>query len=253
MISINGFEEENDTFRGKGTFQKIMASMDILRKFSLLFGVSLTVTSKNINTMMDIDFYDCLISKGVKLGWSFHYMPVGRDPSLDLMISYEQRKELGQFIYKLRNSRPIFIADFWNDGFLVGGCMAGGKHYLHITNKGEVEPCVFCHFAIDNIKEKSLHQVIQSPFFMDIKKEIPYEGNMLRPCMLIDRPEVFIKHYFKHFPNPTHNGAVTFVTNLSHFLQKRSKAGEYLLNKAWENKEYCGLYTMDPKYYNAIP
>ncbi len=72
-------------------------------------------------------------------------MPVSRNPALELMLSGAQRKELGQFIYKVRNSRPFFIADFWKDGALIGGCMASGQQYLHITYRAEVEPCVVCH------------------------------------------------------------------------------------------------------------
>ncbi|MDZ7836561.1 MAG: SPASM domain-containing protein [Actinomycetota bacterium] len=44
--------------------------------------------------------------------------------------------------------------------------MAGGKNYLHVNVNGDVEPCVFVHFAADNIKEKSLEEVLTSDFFM---------------------------------------------------------------------------------------
>jgi len=165
LLSINGFEDSNDSIRGKGNFQTVVQAMDLLKDRGVLFGVSLTATSRNLDSMLDLAFYDFLIEKGAKIGWVFQYMPVGRNPTLELMLSGAQRKELGQFIYKVRNSRPFFIADFWNDGALIGGCMAGGQQYLHITNRAEVEPCVFCHFAVDSIREKSLLDVLRSPFF----------------------------------------------------------------------------------------
>ncbi|MGA2479247.1 MAG: radical SAM protein, partial [Spirochaetia bacterium] len=200
ILSLNGFEEENDSIRGKGNFKAVTSACEILRDRRLLFGVSLTATSRNIDSLTDPTFYDFLIAKGAKIGWIFHYMPVGRNPNVDMMLSPEKRRDLGQFIYKLRNSRPFFIVDFWNDGPMVGGCMAGARHYLHITNTGDVEPCVFCHFAVDNIRDKSLEEVIHSPFFLDIKKGIPYDGNVLRPCMMVDRPEVFRALYLRHRP-----------------------------------------------------
>ena len=174
LLSVNGFEEANDAIRGPGNFQAVVRAFDVLRERGILFGVSLTATSQNIDSMTDPTFYDFLIEKGAKIGWLFQYMPVGHDPTLDLMLSPEQRKKLGQFIYQVRNSRPFFIADFWNDGALIGGCMAGGKQYIHITNRAEVEPCVFCHFSVDSIKDKSLHEVLRSPFFTDIRNGIPY-------------------------------------------------------------------------------
>ncbi|MDI6689061.1 MAG: hypothetical protein QME54_01310 [Actinomycetota bacterium] len=34
---------------------------------------------------------------------------------------------------------PILLVDFWDDGPLVEGCLAGGKLYVHINN--DLRPC----------------------------------------------------------------------------------------------------------------
>ena len=34
--------------------------------------------------------------------------------------------------------KPIFMLDFQNDGEYVGGCIAGGRRYLHINANGDV-------------------------------------------------------------------------------------------------------------------
>ena len=44
--------------------------------------------------------------------------------------------------------------DFQNDGEFVGGCIAGGRRYLHINAAGDVEPCVFIHYSNANIREQ---------------------------------------------------------------------------------------------------
>ena len=191
--------------------------------------------------------------EGAKIGWVFQYMPVGRNPTLDLMLSPEQRKALGQFIYKVRNSRPFFIVDFWNDGALMGGCMSGGQQYLHITNRAEVEPCVFCHFSLDSIRDKSLHEVVRSPFFTDIRSRIPYDGNVLRPCMMVDRPDVFRAHVQKHGPRPTHAGAETLVTTLAEGLDRRAEQVRAVMDPVWQHKDFATFYTFDPRWYNALP
>ena len=45
--------------------------------------------------------------------------------------------------------------DFQNDAEYVGGCIAGGRHYLHINAKGDVDPCVFIHYSNCNIQEST--------------------------------------------------------------------------------------------------
>jgi MoaA/NifB/PqqE/SkfB family radical SAM enzyme len=253
LVSINGFELDNDGIRGAGNFKAVSEAFDRLKARGIFFGVSLTATSRNMNAMTDPAFYDWLIAKGAKLGWVFQYIPVGRTPSLELMISPEQRAALGQFVYALRNSRPFFIADFWNDGALVGGCMAGGKQYLHITNRGDVEPCVFCHFSVDNIREKSLHEVIRSPFFTDIRNGIPYDGNLLRPCMMVDRPDVFRSHVQKHAPRPSHAGAESLVEGLAGGLDERAGRVRQVMDRVWHGGDFASFFTFDPRWYNAIP
>ena len=81
------------------------------------------------------------------------------------VIRPEQRAYLAERIPHLRKYKPLPIADFWNDGELTSGCIAGGRSYFHINTRGDVEPCAFAHFAVDNIRDKRLLDVLHSPFF----------------------------------------------------------------------------------------
>ena len=90
----------------------------------------------------------------------------------------------------IRNTRPLLVADFWGDGTLTGGCLSGGRKYIHINNKGDVEPCIFAHFATDNIKDKPLLDCLCSDFFKDLRRMQPFGKNLLRPCPIIDHPAV---------------------------------------------------------------
>ena len=76
--------------------------------------------------------------------------------------------------------------DFWNDGEYVGGCIAGGRSYLHINANGDVEPCAFIHYSDSNIREKTLLEAYTSPMFMEYHNNQPFNDNMLRPCPLLD-------------------------------------------------------------------
>lgn len=233
-VSIEGFEEETDGRRGKGTFQAIMRAMDSLRQHGIIFGFSAMVTRYNVDTIISDAFNDMLVEKGAYLGWHFLYMPVGRDPDLSLMPTPEQRDLLRRMgAARIRATRPMFVMDFWNDAPYVGGCIAAGRDYFHITSHGDVEPCIFTHFAVDNVKEKSLKEVLESPFFRGIRARQPYSQNLLRPCMLIDHPHVFREIYQAYHPYPTHPGAETLVGELAAGLDRYSQEAAAILEEAW--------------------
>ncbi|MCX7918285.1 MAG: radical SAM protein [bacterium] len=233
-ISVEGFEKETDDRRGKGTFQKIINAMQELRKAGVLFGFSCTVTRENNEFVVSDEFVDFYEKQGCFLGWYFNYVPIGKRPALELMPTPEQRIHRINRLAELRKTKSILLADFWNDGNLVGGCIAGGRNYLHINSHGDVEPCVFVHFATDNIKNKSLVEVLKSPLFAEIRKRQPYSHNHYRPCMIIDNPEVLREIVEKTGAYPTHPGAETVVTQLRHQLDEYANQYGALANIAWE-------------------
>ena len=191
-LSVEGYEETNDGRRGEGVFQKVMHAMDIMKANGLLYGVSICYTSKNIEVVTSDEFLDMLIEKGCRLAWYFHYMPVGNDAALDLLPSNEQREYMYHRVREIRGmktGKQIFAMDFQNDAEFVGGCIAGGKNYLHINPNGDVEPCVFIHYSGANIKEKSLLDCLQQPLFMQYHNNMPFNDNMLRPCPMLENPE----------------------------------------------------------------
>ncbi|GAH67635.1 unnamed protein product, partial [marine sediment metagenome] len=176
---LGGFEKETDRRRGKGAWARIMKSMDVLNDNGVLFGFSVTATRDNNELVVSDEFVDLLIEKGAFVGWYFNYIPIGKEPDMELMPTPEQRDYRRKRILEIRKSKKLIAADFWNDGPLVNGCMAGGKNYLHINANGDVEPCVFVHFAADNIKGKSLTDILTSDFFMAFRKRQPYTENHL--------------------------------------------------------------------------
>ena len=187
-ISVEGFEEATDFRRGKGTFQAVVRAMEILRSKKLPFGISCCYTSKNAEVIGSEEYFDQMIAWGAKFAWFFTYMPVGKDAVPELMATAEQRKFMYERIRAFRQTKPLFTMDFWNDGEYVGGCIAGGRAYLHINANGDIEPCAFIHYSDSNIKEKTLLEAYQSPLFMKYRENQPFNENHLRPCPLLDNP-----------------------------------------------------------------
>ena len=88
-----------------------------------------------------------------------------------------------------RSTKAIFSMDFQNDAQYVGGCIAGGRRYLHINANGDVDPCVFIHYSNANIYKESLLDALKSPIFMAYHDGQPFNENMLRPCPMLENPQ----------------------------------------------------------------
>lgn len=189
-ISIEGFEEATDDRRGQGTYQKVIQAMAILKKKHLPFGLSCCYTSQNLDSISSYDFIDQMVEWGAKFVWYFHYMPVGNDAVPALLPNPEQREFMYHRIRDIRATKPIFAMDFQNDGEYVGGCIAGGRRYLHINANGDCDPCVFIHYSDSNIREKTLLECLQSPIFMAYHDGQPFNENHLRPCPMLENPEL---------------------------------------------------------------
>ncbi|MCK5157180.1 MAG: radical SAM protein [Spirochaetales bacterium] len=239
-ISIEGFEKETDGRRGKGVYKKIMRAMDYLREAGVLFGMSVTYMRSNIGTVTDESFVKHFIDKGIVFAWYFMFMPVGKDPILDLVPTPEQRVACGKKIAELRTELPVFMADFWNDGPAAGGCLAGGRSYFHILNSGRIEPCVFAHFGQDNIRDKTIFEAVNSPFFKAIRNRFPYNenGNLKRPCMIIDNPQVLRDVVDEYLVPAGHEHSEDLIHDkkVVEWIDSYAESFRKLTDKEWEEQ-----------------
>ena len=162
----------------------------MLREYKLPFGISTCYTSANYADISSEQFFDMMIDMGAMFVWFFHYMPVGNEAVPALLPTPEQRKIVYERIRAFRNTKPIFSMDFQNDAEYVGGCIAGGRNYLHINAAGDVEPCVFIHYSNVNIHDCSLLDALKSPLFMAYHDGQPFNKNMLRPCPMLENPQI---------------------------------------------------------------
>ena len=189
-ISAEGNEHTTDARRGEGVYFKIERAMDLLRKHHLPFGISCCWTSQNADAVATEENIDWMIEKGALFCWYFHFMPVGRDASPELIPTPEQRERMYHFVRDMREKKPLFTLDFQNDGEFVDGCIAGGRRYLHINAAGDVEPCVFIHYSNANIREVSLLDALRSPLFMKYYEGQPFNDNGLMPCPMLENSDI---------------------------------------------------------------
>ena len=192
-ISLEGSPEVNDLRRGAGVYGKVMHAMELLKENGLIFGTSICYTSKNCESVTNKEFVKLMVDKGCRYAMYFHYMPVGNEASLELLPTPEQRmyiKDRIREIRKLENGEGLFTMDFQNDGEFVGGCIAGGRNYFHINANGDAEPCVFIHYSGANIRTHSLLEILKQPLFMAYHNNQPFNENHLRPCPMLENPEI---------------------------------------------------------------
>lgn len=236
-ISVEGFEKETDARRGKGTYQAVLRAMEILQRKRLPFGFSACYHRNNTDIIGSEAFFDHMVDRGCKFGWLFTYIPVGRDAVPDLIVTAEQREFMDRKVREYRRTKPIFAVDFWNDGEYVGGCIAGGRCYLHISAAGDVEPCAFIHYSNANIRDVSLLEALKSPLFTQYRNNQPFNGNHLRPCPLLDNPECLIQMVHASNATSTELMAPEDVDDLAAKCADAAKVWAPVAQKLWEEAD----------------
>jgi hypothetical protein len=142
---------------------------------------------------------------------------------MDLMPTPQQRLELWRRSWEIICEKRFFLADFWNHGTAVDGCIAAGGFdgggYLHINWNGSVTPCVFVPYSPVNIKEiyargGTLTDAWADPFFAGIRDwQANYKngngqhGNWLAPCIIRDHHHDFRRLLIEHEPDPSDSSA----------------------------------------------
>jgi MoaA/NifB/PqqE/SkfB family radical SAM enzyme len=189
FLSIEGYREDTDSRRGDGIYDKVIASMDLLKKHDIGFGFSICYHSRNYEVVSSKEFLNFLVGKGAWFGWMFNYLPIGSDADISFCCSAEQRAYVKGRIETYCLENRYTIIDFANSGHKAFGCVAAGSDFAHINANGDMEPCAFCHYSDANIKNMSLVDALRSPFFRNFRQHKPFSKNNMRPCPIMDVPD----------------------------------------------------------------
>ena len=249
-FSLEGWRERTDTRRGKGVFDKVLAGMERLRKAGVPYGMSLTATCENAEEILSDEFMDYFYKEqGVIYSWIFHYMPIGRSVSLDLMPTPQQRLWMWHKSWELIREKSYFLADFWNHGTVCDGCLSAGSDtgggYFYIDWNGTVSPCVFMPYSPININDayrdgKTLNDVWQEPFFASLRDwQKSYKnsnGNWLMPCPIRDHHADLRKMIAVHHPEPSDESAQEALLDLDYAagMDRYDRAYQTLSDVIWQ-------------------
>ena len=241
QLSIEGTPDTNDARRGIGHYDAVMKAMDLFKKYGIVYGTSICYTRNNIEAVTDPKFIEFIAEKGARFGFFFHYMPVGNNAVPELMPTVEQRRKMVDQIRYLRSDKcdiGFFPMDFQNDGEAVGGCIAGGRNYFHINSSGDAEPCVFIHFSNTNIHTHSILEMLQSPLFMEYHKGQPFNKNHLRPCPMLENPELLREMVARSGAHGTNEESEESVEHLCAKCDNYSKEWGPVADDIWARQKH---------------
>ncbi len=191
LISIEGNEVVSDERRGReGVFHRSLAGLDTCVRNRLITGVTTSVCRNNYDDLVNEDWVDTLIRRGIHYVWYTTYRPVGPDPSPELALHRDQVLGVRRFAMKIRNSKPIGVIDaYWDDkGMALCPAAVGISH--HISPWGDIEPCPIVQFAGETIGDNGgdvFKTVTESAFLDGFRKTV---AATTRGCILLERPDV---------------------------------------------------------------
>jgi len=184
VISVEGEDHYMDSRRGKGVAAKAGRSMDLLRENHVPFGFSTMITHQNLEYVTSREWLRRQYDRGARFGFFTDYIPFEKNLRRLFVLTDSDREYKEQALNERRKEARPPIFNLPADEYRNGQCMAAGRGMIHINADGYVEPCPYSHYAADNIKDKSISDILQSPFLVQLRGLIASLDNPKKECML---------------------------------------------------------------------
>ncbi|HPR23872.1 MAG TPA: radical SAM protein [Bacillota bacterium] len=186
VLSIEGGEETTDIRRGRGTYRVLNEKMKLLKDSRLLYGTSITVTQTNLDEVTGEDFVAKLEDNGCRIVFYVEYVPIDSS-TREIALSNQERDRLAGNLLKLKREHPsIFFFAFPGDEQAMGGCLAAGRGFFHISPTGNAEACPFAPYSDMDLRHNTLIEVLQSEFFSKLKTENLVGAEHIGGCTLFE-------------------------------------------------------------------
>ena len=163
--------------------------MENVNERDILFGVSITVTNKNIQHVTDRSFIANLSNMGCKIVFFVEYVPVALD-TMVLVLGEAERKYLEEQQNLLRELHPeLIFLSFPGDEKHTGGCLAAGRGFFHINASGGAEPCPFSPYSDTSIRDHSLLEALDSKLFTRLAQSGILLSEHSGGCLLFEKED----------------------------------------------------------------
>jgi MoaA/NifB/PqqE/SkfB family radical SAM enzyme len=188
VISMEGYETDTDSRRGNGVYCQLQGTLEKMKRSSLFYGLSFTVSKINFATLTDELFIKKRMASGGQLFFFVEYIPV-KEATEDLVITAEQRAMLPAILDSFQAKFPGLFVSFPGDEEKFGGCLSAGRGFIHISAGGDLEPCPFAPYSDTNINNLSLKEALQSALLREIRQNCAELSETSGGCALWEKRE----------------------------------------------------------------
>ncbi len=169
IISIEGRQSETNSRRGEGVYEYIQRIIEKIKGKNIFWGVSLTLDSENFDLITSEKFVKELAGLGCRLFFYISYIPV-KEGTEDLCLTEEQEKKIGGIMIEYKEKFPALFIAFPGSEDEMGGCLASGRGFVHISADGSLEPCPFAPYSDSNLKDLTLREALGSEFLKQVRE-----------------------------------------------------------------------------------
>lgn len=187
IISIEGDKNSTDARRGAGVYDKVMDSMQKIEERDLIFGVSVTVTTENMQEVYSKEFIDALLQLGCKAVIYVEFVPVTEDAKHLAPGDAEREIMVAKLAGLRKEVEEMVFVSFPGDEKSSGGCVAAGRGFFHINSHGGAEPCPFSPYSDINVKDTSLREALKSKLFLSLQEEGVLMEDHTGGCILFEK------------------------------------------------------------------
>lgn len=188
LISVDGFEAQNDLRRGTGVFKALSEGLDRLRAARQLFGIATTATGLNMQEVMSDDYVRFFIDKGAMYLWYYVYRPMSDQPHPEYCVSKEQLVWMRKRLLELRRKHPILLIDTYWTAEGEAFCPAAMGLGFHVGPRGSLEICPALSFASETVHDgDDLAETFdKSPLLKGFR---PFVQQRTKGCVILEHPQ----------------------------------------------------------------
>jgi len=169
IISMEGMRGETNERRGEGVYDHLVRIIERIKKTSIFFGLSFTMTRQTFDTLTNEDFIKSLVKLGSKLFFFIDYIPV-QDGTEEMELTPEQTRSVYGLMENFRSKFPALFVAFPGDEEQFGGCLSSGRGFVHVAPDGSLEPCPFAPYSDASLNDLSLKDALKSKFLETIRE-----------------------------------------------------------------------------------
>lgn len=163
-------------------------AMAALRGAGAAFGFAAVVDATSQEAVASAGFLLRMRAAGCRVGILLERLPVGRAAGLGYGLDAAARARFRAMLAQreIELGLPLrFLPDQEDGG---NGCLAAGAGVIHVNAAGFVEPCPFLHTALEDVRERTVAEVLRSPALARVRRAASGGRSAEHPCALLAAP-----------------------------------------------------------------